>query len=193
VTSQPVRRRIEDFRFDTGAVWLDLLATVGNAYGSVPVERLGSVERFGEWLAAESLTPARPPTGADLDGARRLRDTLRSLGLAVVRGGPVRESDLRDLNAALAAEEPGRVRRSPHGRVTLAPPATPAAALARVARSAAGTLAAPDARLRTCDDSDCGMLFLDPTGQRRWCSTQLCGVKHRVRAHRARQQAGEPR
>ena len=34
-----------------------------------------------------------------------------------------------------------------------------------------------------------GRIFLDETGRRRWCADERCGVKLRVRAHRARQKA----
>ncbi|QWB24305.1 MULTISPECIES: BTAD domain-containing putative transcriptional regulator [Streptomyces] len=47
-----------------------------------------------------------------------------------------------------------------------------------VARNAAELLA--DARrftIRTCSSPDCGWLFLDESGRRRWCSLATCGAK----------------
>jgi predicted RNA-binding Zn ribbon-like protein len=74
----------------------------------------------------------------------------------------------------------------------VAAPPTAAAALTRIARQAAEHLAGPTAtRLRACDDHDCGMLFDDVTGRRRWCSAAICGVRHRVRAHRSRAATAE--
>lgn len=43
-------------------------------------------------------------------------------------------------------------------------------------------------RLRECAASDCYLLFFDTSrpGNRRWCSMQRCGNRHKVRKHRAR-------
>lgn len=185
-TRSPSTHRVEDLRFDTGALWLDLVATVGNAYGPIPVERLSTLGRFNEWLAAEGLSPRQAPTDEDLVRARHLRDVLRSLGLAVAGGRHPGKMELQQLNRALADDEPRQLITGPAGTLALAAPATPAAALGYIARRAAETLGDPNAHLGACEDHDCAMLFVDPTGRRRWCSAQLCGVKHRVRAHRAR-------
>lgn len=170
-------------RYDTGATWLDLLATVGNAYGRDRFERLSTVELLAEWLEREGLTPAAPPGPEDLDRAHALRELLRPLGLAAAAGRPPGRADVDALNAVLAQDTPLQLTTE----LGLAAPPTAAAALVRVARQAAEHLAGPAAgRLRTCDDHDCGMLFDDVTGRRRWCSAAVCGVRHRVRAHRSR-------
>ena len=41
--------------------------------------------------------------------------------------------------------------------------------------------------VRACPGDDCGWLFLDPRGRRRWCSMTSCGNRAKVRAHAARQ------
>ena len=76
------------------------------------------------------------------------------------------------------------------GRPAAAPPSTIAAALARLARQAVEQL--PDAALRACADDECRMAYLDPGGRRRWCAPETCGVKARVRAHRARARVSPP-
>ena len=43
------------------------------------------------------------------------------------------------------------------------------------------------ARVRACPGEDCGWLFYDATGRRRWCSMASCGTRHKVRRFRARQ------
>ena len=175
-----------DLRLDTGAAWLDLLASVGNAYGADPVERLTGPRAMQRWLAHHGLTAEGAPTEADVTDARELRETLRPLVLAVLDGAPVPGPPLRALQRWLDADAPARaVERD--GRPALAPPPTPAAALARVARQALDHLGGPQAEhLHACADDECRMAFLDPGGRRRWCAPERCGVRARVRAHRAR-------
>jgi predicted RNA-binding Zn ribbon-like protein len=168
---------------ETGGVWLDLVATVRRAYGPEPFDRLESPRLLGSWLAGEGLKPRLEPGDDDLVRARELREAMRGLGLATVRAAPWSEADVMVVNRALADDRP--LVLSPEG---LQPPATTREALARIAREAVGLLAGPAAaELGRCSDSDCGMLFVDPGGRRRWCSATTCGVRHRVRAFRERQ------
>ena len=41
-------------------------------------------------------------------------------------------------------------------------------------------------RVKACPGDDCGWLFLDRSGRRRWCSMDSCGNRAKVRAHAAR-------
>ena len=55
--------------------------------------------------------------------------------------------------------------------------------LAAIARSGAEMIAeGVKARLRTCANPSCGLLFCDTsrTGHRRWCSMARCGNRHKV-------------
>lgn len=56
---------------------------------------------------------------------------------------------------------------------------------------AAGQLltAEPLDRVRACPGDDCGWLFLDRSGRRRWCSMSACGNRAKVRAHAQRVRA----
>jgi predicted RNA-binding Zn ribbon-like protein len=47
-------------------------------------------------------------------------------------------------------------------------------------------------RLHTCPGNDCGWLFVDPTGRRRWCSMDVCGSRAKMRRlyERKRRAAG---
>jgi predicted RNA-binding Zn ribbon-like protein len=175
-----------ELRFDTGAAWLDLLATVGGAYGADPVERLTGPPVLQRWLDHHGLAAERIPTDTDVASARALRETLRPLALAVVDHASVPEAPLQALQRWLDADVPLRaVERA--GRPTPALPPTPAVALARVARQALEHLGGPQAEhLHACAADDCRMAFLDPGGRRRWCAPGRCGVRARVRAHRAR-------
>lgn len=177
-------------RYDTGASWLDLVATVSRADGPAPKERLYDLDRLREWLAAERLLPATDPAEADLDLVRDVRRTLRDLAEAAARSAPPPTAATARLNEVLAGEQPVSVRVSTSGELTVNQPATVAEALARVARQAVDHLTGPvAATLRMCSDDECSMVFIDPAGRRRWCSAETCGVRNRVRAHRERQRA----
>jgi predicted RNA-binding Zn ribbon-like protein len=177
------------FRLDTGATWLNLLATLGSAFGRHPEERIPTPERLADWLAAVELAPEAEVTAADLDLARLLRETLRPLALAAATGAPWPPEAAPELIAFLTAhdgplllagsdEPPGLVRPAP---------ANGAAALGRVARQAADQLTGPERHaLKSCPESDCRGVFADPDGRRRWCPSPACASRGRVRAHRAR-------
>jgi predicted RNA-binding Zn ribbon-like protein len=173
-------------RFDTGAPWLDLLASRGHAYGPGSIERLRGLPELRSWLDHQHLTPDRPPVEADVSRARELRETLRPLVLAALDGVSPTTAQLAALGPFLTADEPVSVLVR-DGRAAAAPPSTVDAALARLARQALEQL--PDAPLGACGDAECRMAYLDPGGRRRWCSPERCGVKARVRAHRARARA----
>jgi predicted RNA-binding Zn ribbon-like protein len=164
-------------------MWLDLVATVRRAYGPDPFDRLESPQLLENWLAGEGLKPHLKPTEDDLAKACDLREALRGLALATVRELEWSANDVATVNRALVDDHP--LVLTPNG---VKPPRTTREALARIAREAVGQLAGPMAvELGRCSDSDCGMLFVDPGGRRRWCSASTCGVRHRVRAFRERQ------
>jgi predicted RNA-binding Zn ribbon-like protein len=177
------------FRLDTGATWLNLLATRGSAFGRHPEERIPTPERLADWLAAVELAPVSGVTAADLDLARRLRETLRPLALSAATGEEPPPEAAAELIAFLQAhDEPLRLVGStePPGLGRLAPE-NATAALGRVARQAADHLTGPERHaLKSCPESDCRGVFSDPDGRRRWCPSPACASRGRVRAHRAR-------
>ncbi|KAA0023011.1 CGNR zinc finger domain-containing protein [Antrihabitans cavernicola] len=174
------------FRFDCGAVWLNLLATTGRTFGPDPVERLGTLERFAEWLDLSELSPVRPPTRRDLEQACRLRETLRALALSTVDKEPPPAAAVADLAAILSGDDKP-IRLTASDRLHRNPPATAADALKRIARQAMEHLTGADRlALKSCPEHDCRGVFIDPTGRRRWCPSPACATRGRVRAHRAR-------
>ena len=64
----------------------------------------------------------------------------------------------------------------------------------RIALDLHDQLTRPRGRIGRCDDRDCGWVFVDTSraGSRRWCSSDDCGNRHRVRRHQARQRARGP-
>lgn len=178
--------RVEEFRFGYGAPWLDLLTTKRMRRRPPEREYLTDAAALARWLAAEDLAPERPPADTDLRAAIELREALYAIARAALDGTRPPAAAIAALNAALAEDGSPRVVTAPAG-VAVAPPATTAHALGRIAREAVGHLTGPAAsRLRACSDQTCGGIFLDESGRRRWCSDSMCGSRARVRAHRAR-------
>jgi predicted RNA-binding Zn ribbon-like protein len=59
--------------------------------------------------------------------------------------------------------------------------------LLALADAAAGLLTdGPREAVHACPGKDCGWLFLDPRGRRRWCSMAVCGNRAKARAHAQR-------
>jgi len=56
-----------------------------------------------------------------------------------------------------------------------------------VAHAAGGFLTGPDLPyVKACPGDDCGWLFVDRRGRRRWCTMSACGNRAKVRAHARR-------
>ncbi|WP_410627449.1 CGNR zinc finger domain-containing protein [Amycolatopsis sp. cmx-8-4] len=175
------------FRFDSGAPWLDLMATRGRHFGASPVERMPTRERLAEWLAEVGLTPLALVTDADLDAAHRLREAVRELALGAVDGVAPRADQVQALTAFFRAEP---MHLAALGRLHRSAPPTVADALSRLALQAADWLTGPlRADLRACPEQDCRGVFADPGGRRRWCPSPACASRGRVRALRERRRA----
>jgi predicted RNA-binding Zn ribbon-like protein len=158
------------------------------------VDLLQTNEDVLVWLKQADL----PVPGTELNtaplsllrSARRLREAIRSLTEKRKTG---RRGDPSILNSFLAASRCYRhlVWNVPH---------TPkiemvwrqdrsASILAPVAEAAADLLATANfAFIRRCEDRNCVLWFSDQTKshQRRWCSMEICGNRHKVAAYRKR-------
>ncbi len=178
------------FRTGYGAAWLDLLGSLHGRYQASTTEHLPNPATAGEWLAEHGLAPAAPVTGADLEALWTLREALHRTAAATVRGEPPADVELAVIDRALAADRALRLgpRRDDEGAgLVVSAPGTAAEAAARLARQAVEDLTGPHRELlRFCGDDGCAGIFLDHTGRRRWCADERCGVRARVRAHRAR-------
>jgi predicted RNA-binding Zn ribbon-like protein len=179
-----------EFRTGYGAAWLDLLATrLGRYQRAEPTELLAEPAALRRWLGDHDLIPVGHIGADDLVNAQALRESLHGLAAAAVAGRRPLPADVRLVTAALVADRPPQLRSTPDG-LRAQRPADIGQALGRLARQAVDQLVGPErARLRACGDDTCAGIFLDDTGRRRWCADERCGVKARVRAHRARQKA----
>ena len=178
---------MSEFRTGNGADWLDLLATKLGRYRREPVEMLPDPAALRAWFAEHGMEPAADVTGSDLTATHALREALHRAAVATLDGCPVGARDLAILQDALAADQGVDVHHD-GARLRLTRPADGAVALAWLARQAAVDLTGPTReRLHACGDTTCSGIFIDHTGRRRWCSDERCGVRARVRAHRARE------
>ncbi|MGH8877488.1 MAG: CGNR zinc finger domain-containing protein [Stackebrandtia sp.] len=174
-----------EFRFRAERLCLDFCATVvGRDRQSV--DQLSAADDAGRWVTAAGLVPAATVT--DLGDVHRVRESVHRLLRAHLSGAEPRSSDMDVVNAAAAAP-PAQPRLAPTGSVTWAAADPVAAALSAIARDAIDLLSGPLAgRIRECGSGECGYLFADTSraGNRRWCSTAVCGNRENVRSHRIR-------
>jgi predicted RNA-binding Zn ribbon-like protein len=179
-------------RFCTGRPSLDLVHTGGEGV-LARWEIVDDPDDLGRLLGMVLGLSPLPADAADLAAMRPLRAAIGrhaydlAEGAVPVRVDPPRPDDIATLNAA-AALPPLVPVLGPDGDTTFATP-TVTAALSTVARDAIELFGGPLARrIRVCAAENCGLLFVDTSrsGQRRWCSMELCGNRAKVRTHRSR-------
>jgi predicted RNA-binding Zn ribbon-like protein len=182
---------MSEFRTGNGADWLDLLATLLGRYRREQVEMLTDPAALRAWLGEHGMEPVAAVTDADVEATRSLREAIHRVATATLGGQPPAVHDVKVLQDALASDQPLRIRHT-GPNLQVIPPADVPVALGWLARQAVVDLAGPTRlRLHACGDDTCSGIFLDHTGRRRWCSDERCGVRARVRAHRARARSGE--
>jgi len=149
------------------------------------------------WLKQAGLPVAEiGPQTAPLSlvrAARTLRENIRSL---VEKRKAGQRGDPSVLNGFLAEVQSHSrlVWNKPHSLTIdrVRRQGTPAGIVAPVAEAAADLLATGDFTLvKRCEDETCLLWFSDQTKShhRRWCSTMLCGNRHKVAAYRKRRRA----
>jgi len=182
------------FRFDPGALCLELLPT-GGPGRLAAYEVLNDRAALLRWVTDSRLPAALRLTvdPADVAAARALRDALWGMASARAHGGDADPADVSVVNAAAAAP-PLVARIAADGSREWAPGATAQQMLSTVARDAVDLFTGPYAdRVRECGSHDCQLLFADTSrpGRRRWCAMERCGNRNKVRAHRARHAEGD--
>ncbi|MER5769072.1 CGNR zinc finger domain-containing protein [Streptomyces sp. NPDC001985] len=182
-----------DWRFDSGRLCLDLMAT-GESAGREPLAGPG---RLAHWLLTAGLLPAGTPVSA-VDGPWVGRFVeLRGWINQVVRAeidGRYAPTALERVNAAASGPPPPirAVRDDTSGALVMVLGTAPecGALLAAVARDAVELLTDSVARggLRECSGEGCRRVYLDSSRgrRRRWCSSEVCGNRERVARHRRR-------
>lgn len=148
-----------------------------------------SLDRWGERLGVAG----RPGGAEELRRARALRRALHALFSALARDEPPDAGTLAQVRDTYAqAVEAGTFTLQADGSFALdwSRAETRRVRFAVVA-DAVALLADPDriARLHRCPGRDCGWVFLDTSGRRRWCSMATCGSREKMRRMYARRRA----
>jgi len=131
---------------------------------------------------------AKPPTEVELRAARELRDATYRVFAALGRGELPAQRDLDLLMGtyAEAADRASLTRRDDAWTLSW-PGRDPRTIRYAVAADAVALLQEPDRvkRVTRCPGCDCGWLFLNTSGRRRWCSMSTCGSREKMRRMRA--------
>jgi predicted RNA-binding Zn ribbon-like protein len=148
-----------------------------------------SLDRWGRRLGVAG----RPGGPEELELARGLRSALHHIFSALARELEPDDFSLARLRFAYAqAVAAGTLLRREDGGFGLdwSPDETRRVRFA-VAADAIELLGDParTARLHRCPGRDCGWVFLDTSGRRRWCSMQTCGSREKMRRMYARRRA----
>jgi predicted RNA-binding Zn ribbon-like protein len=149
-------------------------------------DRLASRHEFGIWLRDQGLLgPQVPIADDDLELARELRRALRAEMAS--HHDEVPDPAARATLDRLAAELPVRIVPSTGALEPVAHGSR--GALTRVLASTQSLVRAGVwNRLKVCPDDGCAWAFYDESRNRsrRWCSMDVCGNRHKVRAYRDR-------
>jgi len=174
--------------FIAGTPALDFVDTYRSRAG-VGRERLPDPAALVAWLNEAGLWAANAPrtaSPAQLLAAHALREAIHRCALSAIASAPFAGDDLARLNDAARHPPPRPCFRG--GQLVQVSASPVEAALSRLAEDALVLLASPRrARIRRCPG--CAMVFEDTSrpGSRQWCSSsQGCGNRAKVRAHRAR-------
>ena len=207
-----MRARNMPWQLIGGAACLDFANTARWHGGRILDDHLGDRVALLSWArASQALVPLEVGSFPHLDlsqglnrdndpllaVAKALRVEIHALFGATAQGRAPKADDLIEINAALARGPDHRKLVVSGGTVAwetgLVGPADHRL-LWRIARSAAELLTGDQlARVKLCAMPDCGWLFLDDSraGNRRWCSMETCGNRHKARRHYGRHKPGE--
>jgi predicted RNA-binding Zn ribbon-like protein len=131
----------------------------------------------------------------ELELARGLRGALHRIFSALARSEAPDAFSLSQLRSAYAqAVAAGALAQRADGSFGLEwRDDEPCRVRFAVAADAVELMADPErlARLRRCPGRDCGWLFLDMSGRRRWCSMSTCGSREKMRSLYARRRSAQ--
>jgi predicted RNA-binding Zn ribbon-like protein len=180
----------QDFRFRSGRLCLDFVATVGDR-AHVPIERWRDGEDFARWcIRCGLLHEWLSVTTRQLTKARELREAIYGLVQCALQSRKPGKAAFDALNKHAAS--PGLVPTMSGIGVPLTwhSPNPFEAVLSMVARDAIDLLCGSQLhRVRECADEHCSILFIDMSrpGKRRWCAMNGCGNRDKKTAYRVRQ------
>jgi predicted RNA-binding Zn ribbon-like protein len=179
---------------------LDFCNTRAGWNSTEPREYLASYDHLVLWareaLVVDSGTAERLRRRAarDPEGSRRVLEravALRDSLYAACTGDDAAWNDVAKSARAGASAAVLSPERPPGERWKVPESAGLELPLLELGRAAGNFLAATDvSAVRACPGHDCGWLFLDPRGRRRWCTMAVCGNRAKARRHAARTRRG---
>jgi predicted RNA-binding Zn ribbon-like protein len=178
----------------TGRLCLELVATVHGRLSGTPTDDLLGGAQVASWLAAIGVDTAGPASDGDVSHYIEVREAIYRLVTSAATGDALGSSqqaaDVALVNAWARDPAPvPQLRVGEQGLLSDTALPTPRQVLTIACRDAVDLLSTPEAaRLHQCNGNHCGTVFLDTSrgGRRRWCSSDTCGNRARVAAHRDR-------
>lgn len=173
---------------------LDQRRYVEQGVTHVADDALATAAQLEVWLRERNLlAPGQSLDAGDHRQALALRHALRSF-LALTPAERVGDAAVAaSLNAA-AAEYPLTVQIGAGEGIVLRPSShRPASGLGHVLATLQGLAGGGRLdRVKMCDSDECGWIFYDRSkpGNRRWCSSALCGNREKTRTYRSRLRHG---
>jgi predicted RNA-binding Zn ribbon-like protein len=181
---------------------LDFCNTLAGWHEGHPREYLASYAHLAVWAREAGLLDAHStehvlalaaehPGAADQQLARAL--ALRAAVYASCTTPSAAALDSVAAEARAAAGHAVLTTDAPPGRRwSIAETAGLARPVLEIAREAGDLLATTElAQVKACPGKDCGWLFLDRSGRRRWCTMEVCGNRAKARRHAARARSAE--
>ena len=167
------------------ALWIDFINT-GQGRQPEPPDGLADPAAYHRWTKAEQLVS--DATELPWEEVLAFRTRLSSIASALAGERQPPSAAIHEVNRILARAAGHHQLTRVSGSWQLAfTPHRPPTALEAVARSAALTLADPEARVRQCRAAPCTLFFVDrsPGHSRTWCSAEAAAHPVRVERRRA--------
>uniref|UniRef100_A0AAU2W0R5 CGNR zinc finger domain-containing protein n=1 Tax=Streptomyces sp. NBC_00008 TaxID=2903610 RepID=A0AAU2W0R5_9ACTN len=183
-----MRTGFPDFRLGS-VLATSFTGTLSERHGN-PVERIPAPHRLVDWLAVYGLD-VDSCTGAQLDLARELRESIHATATAAATGDTLPASAVRVINEhstrgrATAVLTAGGERRW-----QLGPGSRTKDALGVIAADVISIIAGErDGRLALCASPTCRAAFFDTSRSRtrRWCDMNTCGNRQKKARFNANQ------
>jgi predicted RNA-binding Zn ribbon-like protein len=172
--------RSPDFRLGN-VLATNFTGTLTERHGT-PVERIPTPQRLIDWLEANGLAVDACAT-AQLELARKLRESIHVAVTAMARGEELPASAVRVINAcSVAGGAVAHLTLEGKRQWRLSSDSGVEDALGVIAADAITVLAGErDGRLALCASPSCQAAFLDTSQShtRRWCDMNTCGSRHK--------------
>ena len=182
--------RYNRFRFDTGCLALNFVATVRHR-GSMPRDLLNTPEALSRWFLQAELTSEKTDVSLkDLKYAIQLREAIHDTVYSIITSTRPEENNITVINRSARHAVPVSQLSADDLNIQLNSAYTATSCLALIARDAIEQIGVRDRqRLKMCENKSCRMLFLDisPANRRRWCAMSICGNRAKVASHRRKQ------